>query len=111
MTNHLIRAGLCVTVWSGGRSFENIDHAGYGPNGREVLVQTTVSAGVIAAKAARLLELKAPNRDLLMCGPESAREHCPRGITYHGIESVFDAMDVTAEGRWLIDRMLAIGAS
>src|ERR1051325_4990292 len=111
VTNHLLRAGLCVTVWSGGRSYENIDHAGYSPSGREVLAQTTVSAGVIAAKAARLLELAASNRQLWMFGPESARAPCPPGITFHGIESAFKAMDATAEGRWLIDRMLSTVAS
>ncbi len=111
VTNHLVRAGLCSTVWSGGRSFENIDHAGYGPRGREVLAQTTVSASVIADKAARLLELRNPNRDLLMFGPESARADCPAGIAYHAIEAAFAAMDATPEGRWLIDRMLSIGAS
>ncbi len=46
-----------------------------------------------------------------MFGPESAREDCPPGIAYYSIESAFAAMDPTPEGRWLIDRMLSIGAS
>lgn len=66
---------------------------------------------MIATKSARLLELMGPNRDLLMFGPESARKECPPGVAYHAIESVFAAIDATAEGRWLIDRMLLLGAS
>ncbi|MBC7834222.1 MAG: hypothetical protein H7Y88_03865 [Phycisphaerales bacterium] len=110
VTNHLIRSGLCLTVWSGGRSFESIDHAGYGTTGREVLVQTTVSASVIADKANALLSLGNANRDLMMFGPEAGRWRCPSGIMYHAIEDVFAAIDATTEGRWLIDRMLSCGA-
>jgi hypothetical protein len=109
VTNHLILSGLCRTVWSGGRSFENIDHAGHGSMGREILAQTTVSASVIADKADRLLSLRAPNRDLLMFGPEAARRDCPPAIAFHSIEGVFAHLDSTPEGRWLIDRMLAVG--
>lgn len=110
-TNFLFAEGLCASAWSGGRSYENIDHAGYAPPGREVLAQTTVSAGFVRKKAARLLELQSPTRDLLMFGPESAREQCPSGIRHYSIEEVFTAMEARPEGRWLIDRMLAVAAS
>lgn len=67
--------------------------------------------GFVGKKAARLLELQARRRDLLMFGPESARKHCPSGIRYYSIEGVFATMETTPEGRWLIDRMLAVGTS
>lgn len=108
VTNYLMLASVCSSVWSGGRSFENIDHAGYGTNGREVLAQTTVSSGLIARKAARLLELATPNRTLMMFGPEKSRNDCPGGIHYQSIESVFATIDATSGGRWLIDRMVVI---
>jgi len=111
VTNFLFSNGLCASVWSGGRSYENIDHAGYASTGREVLVQTTVSAGFVGKKAAQLLELQSPSRDLLMFGPESARKQCPPGIGYHSIEDAFTTMDTKREGHWLIDRMLAVAAS
>jgi hypothetical protein len=59
------------------------------------------------AMAARLLQLHAPSRDLLIFWPESARKQCPSVIRYHSIEDVFATVDTKAEGRWLIDRMLA----
>lgn len=97
-----------LTVWSGGRSYENIDHAGFSPTGREVLAQTTVSQGFVGRKAECLLELQAPNRDLVMFGPESARDQCPPSIRYHAIEDVFTSLDSTSEGSWLIDLMLNV---
>jgi len=109
-TNFLFSQGLCASVWSGGRSYETIDHAGYAPTGREVLVQTTVSARFVGKKAARLLELESLRRDLLMFGPESARKQCPSPIRYYSIEEVFAAMDAEPQGRWLIDRMLAVAS-
>ena len=110
VTNFLYSQGLCASVWSGGRSYENIDHAGHAPTGREVLAQTTVSEGFVGKKARRLLELKSRSRDLLMFGPESARKECPSGIRYYSIERVFTTIDAKAEGRWLIDRMLSVAA-
>lgn len=108
VTNFLLSQGLCASVWSGGRSYENIDHAGYASTGREVLAQTTVSTGFVGRKAARLLELQSPRRALLMFGPEAARQQCRSGIRYYSIEDVFKAMDAKPEGRWLINRMLAV---
>jgi hypothetical protein len=110
VTNFLFAEGLCSSVWTGSRSFEDIDHAGYSPSGREVLAQTTVSRNFVGKKAERLLELKSDRRDLLMFGPRSAREQCPSGIRYHSIEDVFSTLDNIASGRWLIDRMLAVAA-
>jgi hypothetical protein len=111
VTNFLISQGLCASVWSGGRSYESIDHAGYAPTGREVLAQTTVSTGFVGKKAAQLLELRSPRRDLLMFGPESARARCGADIQYYAIEAVFATVDNSPEGRWLIDRMLAVAKS
>jgi hypothetical protein len=111
VTNFLLSQGLCASVWSGSRSYENIDHAGYARTGREVLAQTTVSEVFVHKKAERLLDLQSPRRDLLMFGPKSVRKQCPRGILYYSIESVFRTMDTRPEGRWLIDRMLAVARS
>lgn len=108
VTNFLLSQRICASVWSGGRSYENIDHAGYASSGREVLAQTTVSTGFVGRKASRLLELQSPRRALLMFGPESARQQCHAGIQYYSIENVFKATDATPEGRWLINRMLAV---
>lgn len=106
VTNFLVSQGLCSMVWSGGRSYEAIDHAGCSPSGRELLAQTTVSRGLVGKKAARLLELRSPERELLMFGPEFAREQCPKGLRYYAIEDVFATIDATPQGRWLINRML-----
>jgi len=108
VTNHMMHSDLCACVWSGGQSFENIDHAGCDTSGREVLAQTTVSGGLIGKKAARLLELASSNRVLVMFGPENSRPDCPDEILYHSIESVFSTLDATAPGRWFIDRMIVI---
>lgn len=106
VTNYLIAKGLCANVWSGGRSFENVDHAGISATGRAVLAQTTVSEGLIGTKASKLLELAANDRDLMLFGPAAAREQCPTSIHYVSIEEVFATLDATRAGRWLIDRML-----
>jgi len=112
VTNFLVSQGLCATVWSGSRSYEDIDHVGYSRRGREVLGQTTVSgADLVAKKATQLLKMKASGLDLLMFGPESARGQCPTGIHYYSIEEVFTAMDQTTGGRRLIDRMLAVAST
>jgi hypothetical protein len=106
VTNFLFSQRLCASVWTGGRSYESIDHAGYAPTGREVLAQTTVSGELVGGRADRLRELRSSARDLLMFGPESARDQCPAGIHYHSIEHVFATLDSKPEGRWVIDRML-----
>ncbi len=67
VTNFLLSQRICASVWSGGRSYENIDHAGYASSGREILAQTTVSTGFVGKKASRLLELQSPRRALLCC--------------------------------------------
>ena len=110
VANYLFAQGLCASVWTGSRSFEDIDHAGYSTSGREVLAQTTVSKNFVGKKAERLLELKSDRRDLLMFGPRSAEKQCPSGIQYHSIETVFSALDKAPPGRWLINRMLAVAA-
>ena len=43
VTNFLFSQRICAAVWSGSRSYEDIDHAGQSPTGREVLAQATVS--------------------------------------------------------------------
>ncbi|MGH9889667.1 MAG: hypothetical protein ACREBE_29325, partial [bacterium] len=93
-------------VWSGGRSFENVDHVGRTHAGRELLAQTTVSEGFVSKKAARLLELGAIERDLVLFGPAASSGACPSGVRYVAIEDVFSRLDSTPDGRWLIDRML-----
>jgi len=55
VTNYLTSTEGCSTVWSGGRSFENVDHVGRRSNGSEVLAQTTVSQRSVSKKANRLL--------------------------------------------------------
>ncbi len=108
VTNFLFTQRLCSSVWSGGRSFEDIDHAGYSPSGQDVLAQTTVSKDFVGQKAERLLKYKSSRRDLLMFGPKSACKQCPSGIQYHAIEDVFTTLDKLPSGRWLINRMLAV---
>jgi hypothetical protein len=110
-TNFLVSEGMCASIWSGGRAFENVDHIGLSPSRREVLAQTTVSEGFIGKKAKRLLELQLPNRDLVMFGPSASRTKCPAEIRYFGIEAVFAALDAHPPGRWLIDRMLTCGSA
>jgi hypothetical protein len=105
--NFLFSQGLCATQWSGCQSYEDIDHAGYSRTGREVLAQTTVSRNLVGRKAERLLLMKSARRDLLMFGPEEARDQCPSTIRYWAIEEVFKAIDNMAAGRSLINRMLA----
>ncbi len=68
VTNYLIVTGLCKCVWSGGRSYEDIDHAGWMPDGRELLAQTTISANVIGLKAKKLRRYISPTRVLYMFG-------------------------------------------
>lgn len=111
--NYLITSGLCEVVWTGGRCFENIDHAGVDRRGREVLAQTTVSSGadLVEKKAVGLLELKQPKRTLIFFGPASAKSSCPKGIKYVEIEKVFGELDRSRSGRWLIDRMIGTGRS
>lgn len=106
VTNFLMIKGFCSTIWTGGRSFENIDHAGCSSSGKVLLAQTTVSSGMVGKKAARLRELAAPDRELFMFGPESAREQCPPEIHFFAIEDVFAALDSVQHGQWLIDAML-----
>lgn len=108
VTNYLIGNRICECVWSGARAFENIDHAGLTRNGRELLAQTTVSGSLVGTKAARLLCLARPDRDLHFFGPAASAAQCPAGIAYHSIESVFAELDGTTTGQWLIDRMLSI---
>jgi len=106
VTNYLVITGICACVWSGGRAFEDIDHAGWTMDGLELLAQTTISANLVGTKAAKLLALAKSNRVLHFFGPARAAAQCPAGIDYHSIETVFSELDRTAGGRWLIDRML-----
>ena len=107
VTNYLMTAGLCECVWSGGRSYEDIDHAGVGTAGDEVLAQTTVSVPLVAKKAARLLDLRRAGRTLYLFAPADGAAACPPGIKFVSLESVFDRLDASRGGRWLIDRMLS----
>jgi hypothetical protein len=106
VTNYLTLSNMCESVWSGGRSYEDIDHAGYAPDGRELLAQTTISTAMVPAKAARLAELARSDRHLCLFGPTDAQPRCPLGIEYHTIESVFATLDASRAGQWLITRML-----
>jgi hypothetical protein len=107
VSNYLTTTGLCECVWSGGRSYEDIDHAGVGPAGDEVLAQTTVSLSLAARKAARLLDLRRAGRSLYLFAPAGGAAACPPGVTFVPLESVFDRLDGSPAGRWLIDRMLS----
>lgn len=111
VANYLITSGLCGSVWSGSRAFEEIDHAGYAWNGQELLAQTTVSTKLVSNKAAKLLRMALPNRTLHFFGPAEAEDQCPEPIEYHSIEAIFSELDQTNAGRWLIDRMLNSGGS
>lgn len=106
VTNYLFVSGLCSSVWSGSRTFEDIDHAGYGRNGQELLAQTTVSTKLVSIKAAKLLRMALPGRTLHFFGPAEAEQECPGPIEYHSIEAIFNELDQTSAGRWLIDRMM-----
>jgi hypothetical protein len=106
VTNYLMVTGLCTCVWSGGQTFEDIDHAGWTADGHELLAQTTVSANLVGLKGSKLLLLARPNRVLHLFGPADAAVQCPSGIEYHCIETVFSELDRTDGGHWLIDRML-----
>jgi hypothetical protein len=109
VTNYLVSTGLCACVWSGGRSYEDIDHAGVNVVGAELLAQTTVGASLVKKKAARLLELMHPGRSLYMFAPAKGAASCPRGVTFVSLETVFDTLESSRAGRWLIDRMLLAG--
>jgi hypothetical protein len=106
VTNYLIVTRMCEAVWSGGRSYEDIDHAGWTPDGHELLAQTTVSTSLVYKKAMRLLELARGDRVLHFFGPAIAEAQCPKSVSFHSIEAVFMRLDEIAAGRWLIDRML-----
>jgi len=108
VTNYLIATRICECVWSGVRAFEDIDHAGWTLDGRELLAQTTVSANLVGTKAAKLLSLAGDNRVLHFFGPAGSAAQCPAGIAYHSIETVFSDLDRTAGGQWLINRMLGV---
>ncbi len=105
VTNYLMVTCMCECVWSGGRSYEDIDHAGWMPNGNELLAQTTISASLVQKKAAILKNLARADRELHFFGPEAAASRCPVGITYHAIEDVFSRLMQEVGGRWLISRM------
>lgn len=108
VANYLMVSGMCACVWGGSRAFENIDHAGYMENGQELLAQTTVSISkkILAKKVAKLLGLAQANRTLCFFGPAEAERQCSAAIQFHSIETVFNELDNTVSGRWLIDRML-----
>jgi len=107
VTNYLTHTRMCESVWSGGRSYEDIDHAGYAPDGRELLAQTTVSIAMVPTKAERLVELARADRRLCLFGPSDARPHRPLAIDYFEIEEVFATLDANPAGHWLITRMLS----
>jgi hypothetical protein len=106
VTNFLMVTGMCKCVWSGGRSFEDIDHAGWMPDGRELLAQTTISANLVRKKAERLLKLASGDRVLCLFGPQASESQCPEGITYYSIEKLIPRLVQEAGGRWLLSRML-----
>ena len=107
VTNFLIVTGMCECVWSGGRSYEGIDHAGRMADGRELLAQTTTttSASLVRKKAEQLLKHQSADRELYFFGPEAFESHCPGGLTFQGIEKLIPRLVKTDGGRWLVDRM------
>lgn len=111
VTNYLTTAGLCACVWSGGRSYENIDHAGVSSGDDELLAQTTVSVSLVAKKASRLLELALPGRSLYLFAPAEGAAACPPGIKFVSLESIFDYLNSLRAGKWLIDRMFSAAHS
>lgn len=111
VTNYLVVTGICTCVWSGGQTFEDIDHAGRTTDGHELLAQTTISEGLVGLKGKKLRALAAPGRVLHLFGPASAAAQCPPGVEYHSIETVFSELDRVDGGQWLIDRMLKPVAS
>jgi hypothetical protein len=106
VTNYLFVTGICKCVWSGGRSYEDIDHAGWMSDGRELLAQTTISANLVKLKAERLLRYSSPNRVLYMFGPETAADACLDGITFETIEGLVPRLLQEEGGQWLLSRML-----
>lgn len=106
VTNYLIVTNMCVCVWSGGRSYEDIDHAGWTPDGRELLAQTTISTNLVLKKVERLLKLASRDRVLYLFGPEASESQCLEGITYKAIEKLIPRLVQEAGGRWLVSRML-----
>jgi len=105
VTNYLIVTGMCECVWSGGRSYEDIDHAGSMPGGRELLAQTTISASLVRKKAERLLKHASADRVLYLFGPEASGSHCPSGVIFQPIEKLIPRLVKAAGGRWLVSRM------
>lgn len=106
VTNFLVTSGHCRTIWSGARSFENVDHVGYIADGKVLLAQTTVSRGMVGKKVARLRQLASDAHELWFFGPESTRSQCQPGVRFEAIEGVFAALEKQPHGRWLIDTML-----
>lgn len=106
VTNYLMTKRMCTCVWSGGRSYEGIDHAGWMPDGRELLAQTTISADLVRDKATRLKSFASAGRELYFFGLKASESQCPEGVNYFPIETVFSELDNTDGGRWLINRML-----
>jgi hypothetical protein len=56
VTNYLIMTGICAAIWSGGRTYEHIDHVGLTLEGNELVAQTTISPNLVAEKAARMCD-------------------------------------------------------
>jgi hypothetical protein len=107
VTNYLMVTRMCECVWSGGRSYQNIDHAGFMPGGRELLAQTTISADFVQKKAKQLLSLAGANRELHFFGLGASESQCPKGIIYHSLEKIFSELEQMHGGEWLINRMLS----
>lgn len=107
VTNYLIAKRLCTCVWSGARTFEDIDHAGWTTDGRELLAQTTVSESekLVKTKAKKLRCYARHDRVLHFFGPAKSAKDCPSGIAFHSIETVFSELDQMDGGKWLINGM------
>src|SRR5437763_4017580 len=87
VTNYLTLSRMCSCVWSGGQTFEDIDHAGWTTEGRELLAQTTVSTDLVGLKGTKLLALARADRVLHLFGPAEAAPQCPAGVEYHSIQT------------------------
>jgi len=108
VTHYLVHIRRCRAVWSGGKSFESVDHIAWSESGDDVLAQTTISESLktVQHKADLLLNVSSASCERLMFCPGSTHKDVRKGLEYISVEEVFAELDKTPEGRWLIDRML-----
>jgi len=108
VTNYLLLEKICECMWSGGRSYEDIDHQGYTKDGKELFAQTTISHSkdTVRNKIDILKKHASNSRILYFFGPKDAAPTTLEDVIYVAIEDVFSAINQTQAGKWLISRML-----